>query len=322
MNELGPITEPFEAYLKRRECICSSEIAALLESPLAYQLMRAEQEDEDENEHFVLGRAVHCAIAEPEHFELRYTTLNEDRRPEPDKTMASKLNKQWKEKLIAEAKEVGVEYLSPSVWSKTDKYIASAKRNPEAVRLMKACNKFETSYYAQLEFDGRKYVIRCRPDMACEDYFVSIKTTKNPTPEKFWRDAAEYEYQAKEAFYWMCINATRRALGMPELKNGFIVAIGEKETFVYEMNTEAMRGPGGITPWLNDGLHLVDVALSRYDEMQRTGNVPGSEINFGGRLIMPMQTPIYKQNRIETLITEHHERNAKGSEPAADDNNG
>jgi hypothetical protein len=309
--KLGPIVEPFEAYLTRHEFICSSEVAALLDSPLEYSLMREENQDDKEPEHYVLGRAVHCVIIEPEQFENRYATFNEEMRPEQDKTMASKKNKEWKASLISQAKDAGVEYLTPAVSGKVDKYAKSIQRNPEALRLIKECTMFETSYYAEIAIGERKYLLRCRPDMMGEKHFVSIKTTKDPRPEKFWRDSAEYDYQAKEAFYWMVLNAVRRAIGMKELENGYIVAVGEKETFVYEMNTEAMRGPGKITPWLNDGLHLVDVALSRYDEMIRTGIVQGSEINFGGRLIMPMQTPIYKQHRIESLITEHHERTAK-----------
>lgn len=314
---LGPIVESFEQYLSRLDCLCSSEVAALLESPLAYKLYRERGAEDKEPAHYTLGRAVHCAVGEPEQFEYRYAVLNEEHRPETDKTMASNKNKEWKSNMLAKGKAAGIEYLSPSIWNEVEQRKISVSRNPEAARVMSECDMFETSYYAEITHGERKYRVRCRPDMMGPKHYVSIKTTKAVTPELFYKEAATYDYQLKEAFYWLVLNATRRAMGMPELENGFIVAIGETETFVYELNPANLRGENKLSAFINDGIHLVDIALTRFDEYMKTGIAAGSEINFGGQMIIPMQTPSWKQFKIEQLIQTHNERNATTTEPAA-----
>ncbi len=304
-NKLGAIQDTFEDYLGRKDCLASSDIAKLLESPLAYIIS---QEDPSEDKpHFVLGRAIHCATIEPNEFLKRYQTFDETMRPEPDKTMASKLNKAWKKEMLASAKQNGFEYLTEKLQTEVLQRKKSIERNPDAMKLIGECSMFETSYYANVKIGERNYNLRCRPDMMGEKNYISIKSTKNPTHDSFPREISKFKYQVKEAFYWMVLNATRRAMGMNELENGFIIAIGENETFVYEMNTLEMRMEGGITPFINDGLHMVNIALKRFSKMQETKKIEGSEINFDGKFTTPIYISQWEQNNIDSLIQKNNQ---------------
>lgn len=301
-HRLGAIRDSFEQYLSRKDCLSSSDIGNLLDSPLAYQF--AQSEPKEDKPHFTLGSALHCVVIEPSEFMKRYQTFDISLRPEQEKGMTSKINKEWKAEMIAAGRENGIEYLTDKQQEEIQLMKNSVERNPEAMRLMGECTMFETSYYAQVAIEDRKYNLRCRPDMMGHKHYVSVKSTKNPTPELFYKDSANYDYQAKEAFYWLVLNATRRAMGMPELENGYVVAIGTMETFVYELNMEALR-VDGLSQYLSDGVHLVDVALKRYDKLKSTGRAAGSEINYGGKQLLPMQTPQWKQNKIDSLILQN-----------------
>lgn len=304
--KLGAIQDTFEEYLGRIDCLSSSDISNLLDSPLAYHISKTKVEAK-EKDHFVLGRAIHCAVIEPNEFLNRYQTFYIEMRPEADKGMTSKKNKAWKIEMLQSAKNNNFEYLSEKQQQDIHGRVRSVERNPDAIKLISDCTMFETSYYANVKFGERKYNLRCRPDMMGAKHYVSIKSTKSPTRDLFYKEIAKFNYQVKEAFYWMVLNATRRAMGMPELENGYIIAIGEHETFVYELNTNEMQGEGNVTPFINDGLHLCDIALKRYDKMQKTKIISGSEINYNNQFTYPIYNPAWKQNEIETLISQNQQ---------------
>jgi len=301
-EKLGAIKDSFEDYLGRKDCLSSSDIYNLLISPLAFHI--AQTEPHEDKLCFTLGSAIHCAIIEPHEFENRYQSFDDSFRPEPEKNYRSKKNKVWKTEMIGAAKKKGFQYLSKAQKQDVDNHKKSVERNPDAVKLISECTMFETSYYSQVSFGDRKYNLRCRPDMMGKKNYISIKSTKAPTFDAFPREISKYNYQAKEAFYWLVLNATRRAIGMPELENGFIIAIGEHETFVYEMNTKEMQ-IDGITPFINDGLHMIDVALKRYDKIKATNKFEGSEINHGGLFTTPIYLSQWEQNRIDNLISQN-----------------
>jgi hypothetical protein len=299
-TKLGAIQDTFEQYLSRKDCLSSSDIATLLRSPAEYFNPKAKPAKEPG--HFILGRAVHCAVIEPAEFMKRYEELDKEQRPNKNKGMTAKDNKAWKEQWIKERKAHGIEYLTYNQRLEIAAFKQSIESNPDAMRIMSGCTKFETSYYANIRYANGNFNARCRPDMMGDKYYVSIKTSKSPLPPKFYSDAAKFEYQAKEAFYWTVLNAVRAAMGLRPLENGYIIAVGADATAVYELNPEFTRIGGEVCPYIMDGQQQVHIAVQRYLKYKDAATKPGFEINHNNLFTFPMQVPTWKQNEIDSLI--------------------
>lgn len=303
-TKLGAIQDSFDTYLSRKDCLSSSDIATLLRSPYEYFNPVPQA---TEPAHYKIGSAVHCAVIEPAEYLKRYCLFPEHSRPETDKGMTSNKNKAWKQWTVDKHKNAGIYFITEKEQETIAKYKKSVETNPEAMRIMAECTKFETSYYAQLNYGDTIFNARCRPDMMGNKHYVSIKTTKNPEPPRFYSEAAKYEYQAKEAFYWTVLNAVRKSMGLRPLENGYIIAIGTDATAVYELNPEFVRNNEGLSPFIADGMHLIHIAIQRWKKARSTGVIPGWEINHNGLFTFPMQTPVWKQNEIEILIQQNAE---------------
>jgi hypothetical protein len=296
--QLGAIQDTFAEYLGRRDCLSSSDIAALLVSGNEYLRKRAQPAED--KKHLRLGSAVHCMLTEFFNFEDQFPVYDPAKRPEPEKNFGSTKNKAWRFAIEHEAKQAGKTLLSLDDLAEVKMRKTSIETNDSACKLLNDCTDFETSYYAEIRIGDRGYYMRCRPDAVAPDYFVSIKTTKAPRPEDFPRECAKYGYQIKEAVYWIVLNAVRRALKMPPVKNAYIIAVGETETFVYELNPPFGQ-IDGVSSYLNTGIHLMDIALKRFDRIQK-GEVLNASVNYGGQEVFPLFNPTYHENKLQELI--------------------
>lgn len=159
------------------------------------------------------GTAFHTMFLEPEKFE--YVLFDDSKKVEEiggDKPRSTTKYKLWK--IDFEAKNAGKAILEKEAF----KVMWSAMKRADQCPLIKAITKaglMETSFFAELE-DGLN--IRVRPDCLAQinesyssllqfphnigDYInLSVKTTRDASPQGFRRDFFKLNYHLAEAFY-------------------------------------------------------------------------------------------------------------------------
>ena len=113
--------EPAENYYALHKFVSQSSLKTFLKSPHDYHWQYVLGNNGwAGSPAATLGSLVHCLILEPQLVDQQYFIYDEDQRPEPDKTMASNLNKAWKAALERGAQETGVTVVSQDVYAKAD----------------------------------------------------------------------------------------------------------------------------------------------------------------------------------------------------------
>lgn len=144
---------------------------------------------------FDLGSLVHCIVLEPLEVEKRFAMFSTDARPEPDKTMASKLNKEWKAEFIKlnEFKIV----MEQSEWNEAYA-MSNSVRKAAGELLTNPENVFEKTIL--WERDGVE--MKGKIDIWNPNFLVDIKTTRATNPGHFMREANfKYSYYRQAAVY-------------------------------------------------------------------------------------------------------------------------
>ena len=189
---------------------------------------------------WVMGRATHCLTLEPQHFDQRYTVIEEKPSkaggPEWDAfeagravplppTIKSRRGKAW-EAFKAEQDEAGRVVLIRSEWDKCQAwagYLAlvgdreiltaaqerDARAMAEAVRNDAAAMRYLSAPWAQtgvetpIEWVDASTGILCKgiPDMTYPGTLVDLKTARDIDSRAMGRQAASLEYAAQLAFY-------------------------------------------------------------------------------------------------------------------------
>lgn len=153
-----------------------------------------------------MGRAGHCAILEPESFKDRYTFLDRDSLPAPNRDFRYNPNKEYKdefkEKVEAEGKEMLTEDQGERAFALRDRlhevygFIVRIIQNSEV----------ETSYYVQDQETG--LYIKARPDIIHEDrgLMFDVKTTSKSAKPGIWdRECKNYDYPYQTAYHMRVI---------------------------------------------------------------------------------------------------------------------
>ena len=168
-------------------------------------------QESKESEAFLIGQAFEDCLTEPENFYDKYWILDLEQRPEADKTMASKLNKEWKENLVNEnASKV---LLTAEQNETINKMVVSAQKNEAVMHSLKD-SLFQQSYFWKDEETG--LICKTRPDIVKhrnENAVIinDIKTTVDASPEGFARSFANFHYGIQAA---MQIDGVEKALGV------------------------------------------------------------------------------------------------------------
>ncbi len=189
--------EPFSIYLGDHTCVSSSKLKSILKSPRNYiaEIAGFGEEDE-EKDHFRIGRAAHMMILEPKKFQQLYVVM-------PDLgPMQSKYNRAKRDGWIAE-QAVDALILKQAELDQLMWMIDALMDHPEAHKLL-ANGKPEVTG----RFTHRPTGIRCRirPDYFTwidNELFVSdIKTTRTDSPGLFSDQAGKLKYHLQLAFYF------------------------------------------------------------------------------------------------------------------------
>ena len=163
---------------------------------------------------FIFGGAAHCAILEPERFDERYGVFDGTRR-----------GKEWDRWQAENPDRLS---LKPSEMERVRR-VADAVIGPNGHRVARTMlrgGRVEEATTWTDEVTG----LRCkgRLDYIRPDVVVDLKTTRNPDPQKFERDAASYGYIAQCAFYHDGAKAARRIDGR---ERPYIIAARSDDDF-------------------------------------------------------------------------------------------
>ena len=144
----------------------------------------------------LFGRAFHAYLLQPELFKKGYIVFDPANRPEQDKGMTSKINKEWREKF----NESGKDILTAEQLIQIQDMKRSIMDNFYA-RALLSNGSPETSFFTEL--NGVK--VKARADYwrvkKNKNIIVEVKTTTDARPDIFARDMAKYNYHISVAYY-------------------------------------------------------------------------------------------------------------------------
>lgn len=213
-------------YEKSMDVLTSSGVRHLLKSPEHYRTWVESPDKETEAPRF--GRALHCAVLQPEKFLNTYAFADfGDQR--------KKKNKAYKANFLAENK--GKEILGLDDYNQINAMRRKLMAHPNASRLLCVPGVCETSVYC--EIDGIKH--RATPDkwIASANLLIDLKTTDSASKRRFTYSVQEYDYAVQAAFYSdvMC------AVGH-EVKTFLFLAIEKEPPFgiaLYQLSNERLE---------------------------------------------------------------------------------
>ena len=160
----------------------SSKLAKILRSPLHYQ--HAVRTPSEDTASLAFGRALHCAVLEPDRFAAEYTVADHrDGMTPAEKSAATKA-----------AKATGLVVVAPEVLTMA----AAIKAHPDVAELLAAWPCEVSAFWT--DFDTG-IDCRARADILSETAIYDIKTTEDASPDAFRRSLVQWDYAFKAAFY-------------------------------------------------------------------------------------------------------------------------
>ncbi len=205
---------------------------------------------------FARGRAIHCAILEPERFGRVYVA-------KPDlgdgRTRAGKAAKaEWLETVPD-----GAEVLSASEYDLVERCAAAVAAHPRAAELLAHGRAEETITWTD-EGTG----IRCkgRVDYIRPNAILDVKTSRQETLRQMRADFARYLYHGQMAYYHL--GAKTAGVIPDDADRPYVVVVQTCEPYdVIPMQMNPLD--------LDAGIRLVRSLLRRYQDCQAAGWWPG-----------------------------------------------
>lgn len=194
------IRDSFEEYLSKKEYITSSDLSKLAKSP-AHFIHSKSDDDAEETQAQKIGTAIHCLVLEPSEFKKRYCTFDREKvLPFPDKDYKTVANRVARDSFYNIVKAQGMICLDTKEWDQVLGMADSVTQNPTFMQLIQG-SVTEESHYMECDEFGIK--IRLRPDSFnhTSHFLISLKSTKDASPDGFARECVKYHYPEKEAFY-------------------------------------------------------------------------------------------------------------------------
>jgi len=241
--------EPFGTYLADRSCISSSGVRRMMNSPYAFWYWsKHAEEEEDEADHFRIGKAAHLMVLENQKFREHYVVQPDFGAMQSPKNRAKR--DEWRAELPAEAVVVTQKELDMLV-----------KMTNNLLNHKTTANFFHNG---KPEVTGRfthpETGIRCRirPDYFCYDskgdlFIFDLKTTRVDSESLFKREMEQKRYYEQVAFY---------AHGMSLILKKQVAGIG-----VVGMSKSEEAGYPIWLEWVEDDSY--DIAKAWNDEALR-----------------------------------------------------
>ena len=182
-----------EEYYGDWDYVTNSQLGYLNKGWEYYEMMK--QGGKIDSPSLRFGNLVHTLILEPKLFQDKFIVINPDDRPEPSKSMASKLNKAWKAKM--EERD--------GIVINMDQYNLALNLRDKLLRLDEVKSILDNSEKevakCWVDFNTMQNCIG-KADIVIDngDMLVDIKTTSKPVSE-FRKSAYRYNYHRQAAFY-------------------------------------------------------------------------------------------------------------------------
>ena len=183
------------------------------------------------------GNAFELALLDQNAFEREVVLYDTDNRPEPNKTMGSTLNREWKEKIFNTDKYVISKYGEKESFQTIVKMLTSCHQDAVIQKLIKGI-EYQYSIFWTDEKTGLR--LKTRPDICKtkKNIIVDVKTTIDGSPEKFSKDLANYDYPFQAV---MQIDGVQRSGFMPHVDTYYWLVVEKEPPYsatLYEFDPE------------------------------------------------------------------------------------
>lgn len=254
---------PPEIYHAEKRRMSSSGVRKMLHSPRHFLTYWTDNEEEEEKDHFRIGRAAHMMLLEPQKFRELYIVQPDFGAMQSSKNRAAR--DEWKQQQDPQAVIVTEDELNHLVGM-----MESVMEHPTASNMLKN-GRPECSLHWRDEETG--VLCRGRPDYLVNDkddniHLIDFKTSRDIRPGIFARDAHRLNYGVQLAFYH---DGIVQALGR-QPASITIIAV-EKEP-PYEAVCYPLEDK-----WFEKGQEAYRHALSLYKKCRDTGKWPAYQSN-------------------------------------------
>ena len=183
--------EPIDIYHSNYDYLSSTALKHGLRSMRELRWFLDGKLPRKESDAFEIGKAFELALLEHEKVESEIAVLNEDNRPEPTKTMASKLNSSWKKQFELDNEEKII--ISKDNWGMIEQMVRGVAENTTLDSMIGLCSS-QVSIYWQDEETGVK--LKTRPDLVLPEagLVIDIKTAPDGSPSGFGRQVQNFSY--------------------------------------------------------------------------------------------------------------------------------
>ena len=189
--------------------VSQSSLKQFIKSPVEYKHCFVDGNNSwTTTPNMVLGSLTHALLLEPQLVDQQYFVYDEAQRPEPDKTMASNLNKAWKIYLERAAKEDGVTIVSQEVYAKADAMLQVICGHPLAAEQLFPVDTASVTEQAifwknecsDLALKSKLDKLLIYPELGTATV-VDYKTTSASNTQEFGWSVKKYGYDVQAAFY-------------------------------------------------------------------------------------------------------------------------
>lgn len=207
----------FEDYVKI-DAVNASLLKNFAQSPAHVQYAKTHSED---SQALFIGRAVHCAVLEPDRFKVDFIVADCEKKNAKAYTTAVAANPT--KTVLTKADLETINGIAESIQLPT---------HSQAFDLLKSESYNEITAIARNEETG--LLCKCRADRYILDQdgdpiILDFKTTTDASPEGFSRAIANYSYHIQAAFYLDNFNAASKFSAEPKEHSRFIIIAAEKE---------------------------------------------------------------------------------------------